>query len=189
MTKRKTYTTFDIAILLDVYPTTVANWIDEKKLKAYTTPGGHRRVTKENLLEFIKEINMNVPESLLEKTNNRVLVVDDDEKVMNAVVGILEKSQLDLEIFTAADGFQAGYCLSSVSPCLVVLDLMLPGIDGFTICGLIKKMNINVKVLAITGYDSQDNKRKILDSGAAGYLVKPFYAEDFMKQVTRIMKK
>ena len=55
---KKYCTTFDISKIIDVYPTTVANWIDRGKLKAFKTPVGHRKVTKTDLLAFLKKYNM-----------------------------------------------------------------------------------------------------------------------------------
>jgi len=78
----KTYTTFYISKICDVYPTTVANWIDEGKLKAFTTPGGHRRVSADDLKEFLKKYNMPVPEKLFSNGKKKVLAVDDDKAVL-----------------------------------------------------------------------------------------------------------
>ncbi|RLD16155.1 MAG: hypothetical protein DRI36_06100, partial [Caldiserica bacterium] len=58
----KTFTTFDIAKILDVYPSTVAKWIDKGELNAFTTPGGHRRVRKSDLVSFLKKHNIPVPD-------------------------------------------------------------------------------------------------------------------------------
>jgi excisionase family DNA binding protein len=183
----KTFTTFDIAGLLDVYPTTVANWIDSSKLSAYTTPGGHRRVKKMDFLAFLKKYKMPVPKDMQENIKKRVLIVDDDESTINSITKVLNRSEEQYKIETAANGFQAGHALYSFSPHLVILDIMLPGIDGFNVCNVIKQLNEKIKVIAITGYDSDENKIRILEAGADAYLPKPFEIKELKNQVIKML--
>ena len=158
----KTYSTFDIATMLDVVPGTVANWVDSGKLKAYITLGGHRRVSRESLLGFLKKNKLPIPELLDDQTSNKkILVVEDDVKLLKLIVKALKRLS-DFELLTATDGFQAGQLVEGSRPDLVVLDIMLPDINGFKVCELIKARNKNTKVVAITGYDSEDIKKKIM---------------------------
>jgi len=170
----KTYSTFDIAKILDIVPGTVANWVDSGKLRAFSTPGGHRRITREDLLVFLKKNSMPVPETLGEAGNRRrILVVEDDEKFLKLVVRAL-RSENEYEVFTATDGFQAGQMVEGKRPDLVVLDIMLPDINGFKVCELIKAKNRKTRVIAVTGYDSEEVRKKIIEAGADAYLIKPF---------------
>lgn len=187
----KTYTTFDISKICDVYPTTVANWIDKGSLKASTTPGGHRRVERGELLKFLKKYNVPVPPELIvcrRRKRKRILVVDDDNNVMKSIVKILENSIEKYEILTARDGFQAGQLVSDFKPQIVVLDIMLPGIDGFSVCAAIKNGEPNIKILAITGFNSPDTKEKIFKAGADDYLPKPFGMEVFLEKIRKLGK-
>ena len=170
----KTYSTFDIARMLEIVPGTVANWIDGGKMKAFTTVGGHRRVAQEDLLVFLKKNALPVPEFLANFSGKKkILVVEDDEKFLNLLVKAL-KIFKNLELLTATGGFQAGQMVEGSRPDLVILDIMLPDINGFKVCELIKARNKNTRVIAITGYDSEDIKKKILAAGADAYLIKPF---------------
>ena len=102
--KKKTFTTFDIAGMLDVYPTTVADWIDNGKLKAFTTPGGHRRVNSEDLLEFLKKYNMPIPAEMVSSENTekkKILIVDDDPKFVKSIEKVLKKKNKKYEVSTA----------------------------------------------------------------------------------------
>ena len=83
---KKTYTTSEIAKELDVYPMTVARWIDNGELKAFITPGKHRRVSKEDLIEFCKKHNKPLPFSLEIKNRNKILIIDDDKKLIDVVI-------------------------------------------------------------------------------------------------------
>ena len=185
--ENKTYTTFDIARLLDVYPTTVANWVDGEKLKAFVTPGGHRRVKAEDLVIFLKKYNMPVPRDLVLAYKKRILVVDDDRSVRESIVRILRSKNDKYEVFAAGDGFQAGSALSNFRPDLVILDLMLPGIDGFRVCELIRQQDKKIKILAITGYSTRENKKKILAKGADSFLSKPFEMAELMKKMEKLL--
>ncbi len=87
---KKNYTTFNIARMLNVYSSTVARWIDERKLKAFVTPGGHRRVNGRDLYVFLKKHNMPIPAELTYSNKKKILVVDDNLGVLNSIVKILE---------------------------------------------------------------------------------------------------
>ena len=183
----KTYSTFDVAKMLDIVPGTVANWVDGGKLKAYATLGGHRRVSQEDLLAFLNENSMPVPKDLLNISGKKkILVVEDDEKFLKLVLKAF-KTLKDYTIFTATDGFQAGQLVEEHKPDLVVLDIMLPDINGFKVCELIKAKNKNTRVIAVTGYDSEDIKKKIMDAGADVYLMKPFQFKTLFEYVDKFL--
>ncbi|MFH1352314.1 MAG: response regulator [bacterium] len=183
----KTYTTFYISKICDVYPTTVANWIDEGKLKAFTTPGGHRRVSAGDLKKFLIEHNMPVPNELKSSGKIKVLIVDDDKIVLDSIVGILRYKK-KYKVFTAMDGFHAGQAVNEHDPALIILDIMLPGMDGFEVCKTIRKRNKEVKILAVTGYNTEENKNKILANGADAYMAKPFEMAELLKKMDDLLK-
>lgn len=179
----KTFTTFNISKMLDVSRVTVTNWINEKKLKAYTTPGGHHRVEFTDLLIFLKKYKMPIPQELESSNRNKILIIDDDLNILKIIVKALKNQKGKYETFTAKDGFEAGQALSDFNPDLVVLDIMLPGIDGFKICKLIRERKKNVKIIAITGYGSEENKKRIIAAGANLFLSKPFDVEKLLKKI------
>ncbi len=184
--RKKTYTTFKIAKMLDVYPSTVADWVDKGKLAAFNTPGGHRRVLEPDLIAFIKRHKMPLPAGLVPE-KIKILVVDDDPAILQLVTGFLTSVKKGYEIFIAADGFEAGRLLGQHDPQLVVLDLKLPGIDGFEVCRQIKEQHSLTRVLAITGYDTDENKQRIMKAGADAYLGKPFRMAKFLEECERLL--
>ncbi len=167
------YTTFDIARFCEVSILAVVKWINQGKLIAHKTPGGHRRVKHEDLLLFLNHYQMPVPSSLQGSQKKKVLVVDDDPAIIKMVRKILKKSNLDLEIETALDGYEAGEKVVGFLPDLVILDLQLPGVDGLKICRNIKKhKGKEIKVVVITGNETSQAKQNALESGADCFIFK-----------------
>jgi len=186
----KTYSTFDISEICGVYPTTVADWIDAGKLKAFHTPGGHRRVRKSDLLEFLRKYNMPIPKELTKDGRKKILIVDDDQAVINFITRFLRKFPEKYQFTSATGGFQAGQALAEFEPDLIVLDLLLPGIDGFQVCRNIRsnEKTKRIKILAITGYDTPENRKKIFACGADDYLPKPFDTEELNKRMNKLLE-
>src|ERR1051325_1007204 len=101
-TDKNIYTTHEVSRLLHVNPRSVINWIEQQLLPSYRTPGGHRRIRRDDLLAFLRKHQIPTPESLVEGTFS-VLVVDDQEEI----AGLLKSSfqrQGGYEVTSASDG-------------------------------------------------------------------------------------
>jgi len=168
---------------------TVISWIEQGKLPAYRTPGGHRRVSLKDFLDFMKKYNLPLPSGINVDINPRVMIIDDETEIIKVIFRVLKKLNSEIQIESATDGFEAGRKMADFKPDLVILDLMLPGIDGFEICRTIRKDERlkDARVLAITGYDTPENKKKIFSCGANGYLVKPFDIKDLMAEINKLL--
>lgn len=187
--KKKTLTTYDIADHCQVVPRTVSQWIKEGKLKAYHTPGNHSRVQTEDFLDFLKKYDMPVPAGLLPKSNKKkVLIVDDDKSMVDAIYHILQRKKVyDLEI--AYNGFEAGEKFADFKPDLIILDIKMPGLDGYQVCSRIRsnQHNRNVKILLISGIINLKEIGPIQDSGADDYLQKPFSNKVLMEKIEKLL--
>ncbi|MCB1194842.1 response regulator [bacterium] len=179
----KTYTTFQISKLCDVYPTTVINWIEEGKLTAYKTPGGHRRVKKEDLITFLKKFNIPVIIDSDASNSRKILVVDDDAVILETLKALLEKS--NFEVTTVTNGFDAGFVIARWMPDLIVLDMVMPDLDGFEICRRLKsdKTTADIPIIAITAYSGTEEISKIHSVKADDYLTKPFKGPELVKKI------
>ncbi len=180
----KNLSTFSIAQMLHVDPGSVANWIDQGLLKAHRTPGGHRRVATEDLVIFLREHKMPISDEL-ESTPIRVLVVDDDPAITRLISRALKTEHDDYEIVEAHDGFKAGTILASMHPDVVILDLRMPGMDGYEVCRLIKAQTgtKNAEILAMTAYPSEENVERVLEMGARVCLNKPLDMDRLLQEV------
>ena len=185
-------TTFDVSRYLHVDLTTVINWCDQGKLPSYKTPGGHRRVEPEKFMEFLKTFKLPIPPEFRERVHGglRILIVDDETYVRRVLSKAFAKSLPEAKVYEAADGFEAGKMTLDILPDLVVLDLKLPGIDGFKVCASIRADDRfkHTRILAVTGQDTQENKSKILHAGADDYLPKPFEVKILNEKVFRLLE-
>lgn len=183
--RQKIFSTFEVAKMLELSPGTVANWVDAGRLKAFTTLGGHRRIKAEDLKVFLEENKMPVPKELAKRMGavKKILIVEDDVKLQKLIERFFRDSRKSWEVFTATDGFQAGSLVGSEKPDVVLLDIMLPDFNGFKVCEIIKANNKHTLVIAVTGYDSEDIKTKILAAGADDYFVKPFKFEALIARI------
>ena len=178
------YTTHQISKFCNVYPTTVINWIKEGILPAYTTPGGHRRIKKDDLLKLMKKNNMPIPQGLTSGDKNKVLVIDDDPKILRMINTVLS-SEKDLEVLTASSGFQAGLTVSIWMPDIILLDMLMPDVDGFEVCRRLKsdEKTKDIPIIAVTVLRDPKEIKKMNSYGIADYISKPFKSEDLVRKI------
>ncbi len=182
-------TTGQIAKFCCVDPRTVHRWIRQKLLPSHELPiTKFQRVQVKDFLNFLKEQGLPVPEALKKVAKYRILIVDDDPGMINAMRRILSSFQKeDYEFETACDGFAAGCAIQKFQPDLIVLDLKMPRMDGMEVCRQIRSNPDmqGIKILAVSGMislgvSSEEDRRKIIKLGADDFLEKPF-AEQVLK--------
>jgi len=180
----KNLSTFAIARMLHVDPGSVANWIDQNLLKAHRTPGGHRRVTAEDLVKFLREHKMPIPKEL-DAAPSRVVIVDDEPAITQLIAWAIKAAMPEREVVEAHDGFRAGTIVATLRPDVVILDLKMPGMDGYEVCRLIKTQDSTKQtdVLAMTAFPSPESIRKIMDCGARVCLTKPLNMEALLNEI------
>jgi len=185
----KTYSTFAIAKLLNVDPGSVANWMDQGLLKSHRTPGGHRRATEQNLLKFLHNHKMPIPEEL-RHTPPCVLVVDDEEAVAKMISEAVSKAYPNYQVAQAKDGFKAGAMIATLKPDVVILDIRMPGMDGYEVCRMIKsdEETKHIEVIAITAYYESESEQRILEAGARVCLPKPLDMDRLMKEIDAVVE-
>jgi DNA-binding response OmpR family regulator len=111
-----------------------------------------------------------------------VLVVDDDEVVRKVVRMVLEAD--DFEVLEAADGIEALASVASEHPPLMVLDVMMPGMDGIEV---LHRLPPDVKVLMLTARDDAQTEAATRAAGADGFLAKPFSSVELLDHVERLV--
>lgn len=169
------YSSRKVALLLGADPTSVNRWIDIGKLKAYRTPGGHRRVQHDDLLEFLARCDMPVPEELKPEQLG-VLLVDSDQQFIRSLRRALRRARRDLKIETCASLHQALVIIGARRPDVVIWNLDLDTRRCLEVCQSIKSIPETRETLLITHLASASSalERKLLSAGAGAVLVRPF---------------
>ncbi len=188
---RRFFTTSEIARYCAVTNDGVLKWIKSGKLRAFSTPGGHYRVSAEDFRTFLNKFDMPIDETFFRGSERRrsVLVVDDEPNIREIVRRLLSEMDEDMHIEEASDGYEAGIKIGALQPDLVIMDVMMPRVDGISLCRSIRAnpKTEGVKVLAITAFPEQDNVKKMYDAGADLCLIKPLQFEHFRLEVTRLL--
>lgn len=187
----------EMAEKADVLVSTIRYYTDIGLIKAaMTTEGGHRLYEETPTMDRLNKIKQLVAKGLTLPeiqtqideivATKKILVVDDEPDIVEFIHDLV-KDTISCKVESAGDGFTAGRLLHVFSPDLVILDLLLPGVDGFQVCKMIREgeETKNAKILAVTGYDSADIRDKILQSGADDYLGKPL---DYHQTLDKICK-
>ena len=119
----------------------------------------------------------------------RVLVVDDDPAIVEMLVEVLERDGR-FEVQTAATGFDAGLRTREFLPDLIVLDYMLPDINGNAVCRSIRadESLSGVKIIIVSGAVSRDDVQKLLEDGADDFIQKPFSIENLVGRITELVR-
>lgn len=187
MKEKPVLTTGDIAAHCHVAPETVVNWIKGGKLKAFATPGKHRRIYLDDFAAFLSANDM-PPLHPQSSTRHRVLIVDDEPGIVQLITDILQRTR-GYQLATATNGFAAGIQLMKFRPDLVVLDLKMPHLDGFKVCQMIKDEpeTRHIAVLVLTAYANDENVQRALQCGADYCMSKPFKPLELAQQVDNLI--
>ena len=180
------YTTHEVSRFCNVYPSTVINWINEGVLSAFTTPGGHRRIKREDIIRLMKKNHMPIPKELMEGPSSKVLVIDDDPKIIRLIKTILEAED-GLEVKTAKSGFEGGLIISEDRPDMILLDFLMPDLDGFEVCKRLRQdeKTRHIPIIAVTILSDQKDIKRMYACGVTDYLAKPFKANELLDKVRR----
>jgi excisionase family DNA binding protein len=143
-------TTFEAAKYCHVHPGTIKNWIRDENLKAFRTPGGHRRIYRKDLDQFLKDNNIPINLDAL-SNRQRILIIDTSTQARESISRGLQR-RTSYEVATAADAFEGGELLASFKPDLVILNQELNGLNTEEIAHRIKKSGYlnRVRVIMLT---------------------------------------
>ena len=184
--KKELFTVGQAAEYCSLSRGTVWRYIKSGDLKASQTPGGHFRILRKDLDAFIVEKGMYPLVNNL-SSGKKILIVDDDPQIRNVLTQMLSAHKYETEI--ASSGFAAGTKVATFKPDLIILDLLMPQMSGFEVCRQIKEdsQTSHIKILAITGYDTEENRDKIMKAGADDYMAKPLSKDALLERVAGLL--
>ncbi len=181
------FTTGEAAKICKVSQQTIIRCFDSGQLKGFRVPGSRfRRIPRDQLFSFMKDNG--IPTEALESGKRKVLIVDDDEDLVELMKEVFEADGR-LDIRTANNGFGAGMLVKEFRPDLVILDVMLPDINGKEVCVRVRNDPSldDVKIICISGMVEQDKVADLKAAGANYFMQKPFTVEKLLEQSCELL--
>jgi excisionase family DNA binding protein len=182
------FTTGEAAKICKVSQQTIIRCFDNGQLKGFRVPGSRfRRIPREMLYKFMKDNG--IPTDALESGKRKVLLVDDDVELVELMTKVLEEDGR-FEVRVATTGFDAGMMVKEYRPDLIVLDVMLPDINGKEVCHRVRADSTleDVRILCISGMIEEDKVQDLKLSGADDFLPKPFEIDDLIDRMCSMLE-
>jgi excisionase family DNA binding protein len=182
------FTTGEAAEVCKVSQQTIIRCFDSGRLEGFRVPGSRfRRIPRQSLIKFMKENN--IPLDAVDSGKRKVLIVDDDAEIVELLVDVLARDGR-FETKTASSGYEAGMATQRFRPELILLDYMLPDVNGNVVCQTIRKNPEfeNIKIIIVSGVVKQDEIEQLLKSGAEGFIKKPFDVAELTGKITAVLQ-
>lgn len=171
---KQVFTTGEAAEICKVSQQTIIRCFDSGRLDGFRVPGSRfRRIPRAALMKFMREND--IPTDILESGPRRILVVDDEEEIVSLLMEVLGADKR-FELRSAATGYDAGMLTESFRPHLIVLDYMLPDLNGDLVCRRVRESEHgkDTKIVFVSGVVAPDEVQRLLDAGADDFVKKPF---------------
>ena len=185
---KQVFTTGEAAEICKVSQQTIIRCFDSGRLQGFRVPGSKfRRIPRAELLRFMR--NNDIPTDVLESTRKRILVVDDDEQIVELFVDVLGRDDR-FEIKTARTGYDAGMLTEQFKPHLILLDYMLPDINGNLVCDRIRANPDlrGTKIIIVSGVVKRDEIEELLQAGADDFVKKPFNINELVDRLAELLE-
>jgi excisionase family DNA binding protein len=174
LSEKQVLTTGEAAELCNVSQQTIIRCFDNGRLTGFRVPGSRfRRIPRAELIRFMKAND--IPVELLDGDLTRILVVDDDPSIVRIIGEMLEREDR-FEVRTASTGYDAGMMTREFRPNVILLDYMLPDVNGNVVCERIKADPdlMDTRVVIISGVVRQEEIDDLMAAGADAFIPKPF---------------
>jgi excisionase family DNA binding protein len=182
------FTTGEAAKICKVSQQTIIRCFDNGQLKGFRVPGSRfRRIPREALYKFMKDNG--IPTDALESGKRKVLLVDDDAELVDLMSKVLDEDGR-FEVRIASNGFDAGMMVKEYRPDIIVLDVMLPDINGKEVCHRVRADTTleDVRILCISGMIEEDKIQELRLAGADKFLHKPFDIEELIDEMCSLLE-
>ena len=181
------FTTGEAAKICKVSQQTIIRCFDSGQLKGFRVPGSRfRRIPRDILYRFMKDNG--IPTDALESGKRKALIVDDDLELVELLRDVLEADGR-FEVRAVNNGFDAGMMVKEYHPDILVLDVMLPDINGKEVCQRVRSDSAldDVKIICISGMVEQDKIADLKKSGANDFVQKPFEVETLVARICTML--
>ncbi len=137
------------------------------------------------------EINAPAEEEKVERKTPKILIVDDEEPIRKIVSLALRDLPSNPDILTAASGPEALQLARRERPDVIILDIMMPGMDGFEVCKTLREdmSTAFIPIMMLTARGETESRTKAFTIGTDDYVTKPFEVEDLKARVVRLLRR
>lgn len=184
---KKIFTTGEAADVCKVSQQTIIRCFDAGRLGGFRVPGSKfRRIPRAELIKFMQ--SNEIPTEVLDGGIKRVLIVDDDAGIVALMRDVLGESG-KYEIRSASTGYEAGMLTESFRPHVILLDYMLPDVNGPVVCQRLREREDlrETKIIVISGVVSQEELERMMSAGADDFLKKPFNVHQLLEKLQNIL--
>lgn len=185
---KKVFTTGEAAKVCKVSQQTIIRCFDSGRLNGFRVPGSRfRRIPREELIRFMRDND--IPVGAIGSDLKRVLVVDDEPEILSLVTDLLEGDGR-FEVCKASNGYDAGMETERFKPHLIVLDYMLPDINGNIVCKRVRSSETmsDTRILCVSGVVELNEIAKLKDAGADDFLKKPFDLREMISKIETLLE-
>jgi len=182
------FTTGEAAKICKVSQQTIIRCFDNGQLKGFRVPGSRfRRIPREALYKFMKDNG--IPTDALESGKRKLLLVDDDRDLVDLLLKFFQEDGR-FEVRTASNGFEAGMMVKEYRPDIILLDVMLPDINGKEVCHRVRADATleEVRILCMSGMIEEEKIQELRLAGADDFLHKPFEFEELMDRMCGLLE-
>jgi excisionase family DNA binding protein len=187
MSSKTVFTTGEAAKICKVSQQTIIRCFDNGTLKGFRVPGSRfRRIPRDQLFAFMRDNG--IPTDALESGKRKLLIVDDDEALVELMSDVFQADGR-FDIKTANNGFDAGMLVKEFRPDLVILDVMLPDINGKEVCQRVRMDPTmeSVRIICISGMVEEDKIQELRAAGANDFMNKPFAVERLLERACMML--
>ncbi len=184
---KQVFTTGEAAEICKVSQQTIIRCFDSGRLQGFRVPGSKfRRIPRAELLRFMR--TNDIPTDVLESSRKRILVVDDDQQIVELFVDVLGRDDR-FEVKTASTGYDAGLLTEQFKPHLILLDYMLPDINGNLVCDRVRANPdfAKTKIIIVSGVVNREEIDELLQSGADDFMKKPFNINELVDRLAELL--
>jgi two-component system, OmpR family, response regulator len=184
---KNVYSTGEAAEICKVSQQTIIRCFDTGRLVGFRVPGSKfRRIPRDSLVKFMREND--IPLDQLDSGRRKVLVVDDEAEIVELMVDVLDRDGR-FDVKTATTGYDAGVLTQEFRPDLIILDYMLPDVNGNIVCKTIRNNPAfgHVKIIIISAVINQDDIDHLLKAGADAFMKKPFSIDELVSRMTELL--
>ncbi|MHC4127573.1 MAG: response regulator [Planctomycetota bacterium] len=186
--KKQVFTTGEAADICKVSQQTIIRCFDSGRLQGFRVPGSKfRRIPRAELLRFMKAND--IPTDVLESTRKRILVVDDDEQIVELFLDVLGRDDR-FDVRSAGTGYDAGMLTEQFKPHLILLDYMLPDINGNIVCDRVRANPdlASTKIIIVSGVVKREEIDELLKGGADDFVKKPFNINELVDRMAELLE-